>query len=383
MNEAAMPSRPSTPHTDNAASAPASVHAARRERLRRLMAARGLDALLVSAPANRYYLSGFELHDPQCDESAGRLVITAGGDDWLATDSRYTDAASRLWEQERVFVYGGDAARDLASLLRRAGSRVGFESRGVSAAFARDLAARTRGFPCLEAADGLVEELRVIKDAAEIAALERSFALNHRLLGHVEALLASGAWQGRTERELAWEVERFFRENGADELAFASIVACGVNAALPHAIPGEARVPAQGVVLTDVGCRVAGYCSDQTRTFWSGDAPSRAFTDALALTRKAQDAALAVMRPGIACAEVYGAALEVFERAGQARFFTHGLGHGVGLQTHEAPSLSPRSAASLAPGMVVTVEPGLYYPDWGGVRWEYTVVVEEGGVRVL
>ena len=150
------------------------IYAARRERLRRAMRARGLDALLVSQAANRFYLSGFELHDPQCNESAGRLVVTADGRDWLATDARYLDAAARLWDQERIFIYGGDAAKDLHSLLRRCGGRVGLEARGVSLAFARALDQAGAG-PRFVAADGLVEHLRRIKEPCEIAALERSF----------------------------------------------------------------------------------------------------------------------------------------------------------------------------------------------------------------
>ena len=358
-------------------------YAARRDRLRALMAERGLDALLVSRAANRFYLSGFELHDPQCNESAGSLIITAAGRDWLATDARYTDAAARLWDGDRIFRYGADMARDLAGLLRRSGARAGFEARGVSCAFARELAAACGRFPALMAADGLVERLREVKDADEVAAMEKSFALNHRLLRHVEEGLARGDWRDREERELAWEVERFFRENGAEGLAFASIVAAGPNGALPHAIPGPARIPAEGPVLVDVGCRVDAYCSDQTRTFWAGDAPSREFSRALALVREAQAGAIAVMKPGVAFADVYAAALEVFSAAGVARHFTHGLGHGVGLETHEAPSLSPRATGTLLPGMTVTVEPGLYYPEWGGVRWEHTVLVTGEGVRIF
>lgn len=358
-------------------------YAARRDRLRRLMENRCLDALLVSKAANRYYLSGFELHDPQCNESAGCLVLAADGQDWLATDARYTDAAARLWDERRIFRYGGESARDLARLLRRAGTRVGFEARGVSCAFARELIGFCGRFPVLEAADGLVERLRLRKDADEIAALERSFALNHRLLRHVEDGLARGEWQGREERELAWEIERFFRENGAEGLAFASIVAAGPNGALPHAIPSGARIPAEGPVLVDVGCRVDGYCSDQTRTFWAGEKPTREFSRALALVKTAQESALAVMKPGVALAEVYAAAYEVFARAGVADHFTHGLGHGVGLETHEAPSLSARATGALAEGMTVTVEPGLYYPQWGGVRWEHTALVVREGVSLF
>lgn len=355
------------------------MFAARRERLRHLLRQRGLDALLVSRASNRYYLSGFELHDPQCNESAGRLVICADGRDWLATDARYKDAAARLWDGERILVYGHDTAGELAGLLRRCGGRIGLEARAVSLDFARALKKRAGRAFTLEGADGLVEELRLIKDSAEIAALERSFALNHELLRWLEEELRPG----RSERELAWLVERFFRENGASEQAFAGIVAVGPNAALPHAIPGEARVTENCPVLVDVGCRVDDYCSDQTRTFWVGDKPHARFSRTLELVQVAQQAALDMMRPGVRMCDVYATARAVFEKAGTAEAFTHGLGHGVGLETHEAPSLSPQREDVLRPGMVVTVEPGLYYPEWGGVRWEYTVLVEEDGVRLL
>jgi len=354
------------------------IFASRREKLRQAMRARGLDALLISQAANRFYLSGFELHDPQFNESAGRLVVTADGRDWLATDARYLDAAERLWDHDRIFIYGGGAAKELHGLLRRCGSRVGIEAQGVSLAFARALATAGPGL-FIEAADGLVERLRRIKEPVEVAALEKSFALNHKMLQWVEGQLVPG----RSEAEISWGIEQFFRQNGASELAFANIVAVGKNAALPHAIPGEDAITENCPVLIDVGCRVAYYCSDQTRTFWVGDAPTDQFRRALDLTRQAQTAAIEGMRPGMPMRMAYALAHDVFARAGVAAAFTHGLGHGVGLETHEAPSLSPRSEGALEPGMVVTVEPGLYYPQWGGIRWEYTVIVEEDGVRIL
>lgn len=354
------------------------IYAARREELRRAMRRRGLDALLVSQAANRFYLSGFELHDPQYNESAGRLVITADGRDWLATDPRYLDAAVRLWDAERVFIYGGYAAKDIYRLLRDCGGRIGIEAQGTSLAFARDLSAAGPGLYC-EAADGLVEHLRRIKEPCEVAALEKSFALNHKLLQWVEGQLEPG----RTESQVSWLIEKFFRENGASELAFANIVAVGCNAALPHAIPGDEPVVDNCPVLVDIGCRVDDYCSDQTRTFWVGQQPTDAFRRTYDLVRQAQTAAIESMRPGQPLRDAYGHARAVFEKAGTADAFTHGLGHGVGLETHEAPSLSPRAEGLLEPGMVVTVEPGLYYRQWGGVRWEYTVLVEEDGVRIL
>lgn len=354
------------------------IYAGRRERLRRAMRHRGLDALLVSQAANRYYLSGFELHDPQFNESAGRLLVTADGDDWLATDSRYRDAAARLWDEGRVFIYSGDSVKDLRGLLARCGTRIGVEAKGISLAFARALGQPGAGFS-IEAADGLVEDLRRIKDAREIAALERAFALNHKMLDWLPSQLLPG----RSEKEVSWAIERFFRENGAQELAFANIVAVGRNAALPHAIPGEDRLVENGLVLVDVGCRVDDYCSDQTRTFWVGDRPEKRFSETLELVQEAQRAAIRAIRPGLSMREAYAIAHKVFERAGVDKAFTHGLGHGVGLETHEAPSLSPRAEGELALGMTVTVEPGLYYPEWGGVRHEHTVLVEADGARIL
>lgn len=351
-------------------------YALRRENVRAAMRARGLDALLVSRAANRFYLSGFELHDPQCDESAGFLLITAGGQDWLCTDSRYLDAARRLWDEERIFIYGGDAVDQLRALLRdKAAGRVGVEHCCVSADFLRRLSPGLS----LARSGGLVEQLRVVKDSEEIAAMERSCALNHQLMKWIGTRLAPG----RSEAQISWDIEVFFREHGASELAFANIVAVGPNAALPHYEPGDTPLAEECPVLIDVGARLDRYCSDQTRTFWTGERPTPEFTETARLVDAAQEAAIAAMRPGVKACAVYDVARQVFEDAGVEKAFTHSLGHGVGLETHEAPSLNPRCETLLRPGMIVTVEPGLYYPLWGGVRREYMVLVEEEGVRVL
>ncbi len=177
--------------------------------------------------------------------------------------------------------------------------------------------------------------------------------------------------------------ERFFREHGASELAFPSIVAFGPSGALPHAVPGETKLAPEMPVLFDVGCRVDGYCSDQTRSFWFGEKPSPEFLRAKELVAEAQAKAIEILAPGLPMAEAYQAANAVFQREGCAEHFTHSLGHGVGLDTHEQPSLSPRSKGYLEAGMTVTVEPGLYYPGQFGVRLEYTTLVGERGAEVL
>lgn len=363
----------------------ATIFAARRDKLRNIMRAAGLDALLVSRPANRFYLSGFELHDPQPGESAGMLLITADGNDWLATDGRYEAAAARFWDKKHIYIYGGNAVSDLRKLIAANASIVGIEAKNSSWDFARRLGQQPdKGFSAaIVPADGLVEKLRIIKDVEEIKALEASFALNHKMFSWLESEVTGGKTKNSTEKALDWAIERFFRENGAQELAFSTIVASGPNAALPHAIPGNCPLEQNAPLLVDAGCRVDYYCSDQTRVFWPGPKPSENYTRTLKLVQSAQQAALEMMRPGVICSDVYHAARKVFEKAGVEKNFNHGLGHGVGLETHEAPSLSPRCSTRLAPGMAVTVEPGLYYPEWGGVRWEYTVLVEDDGVKIL
>ncbi len=353
------------------------VYEKRREALRKKMFAAGLDALFISHAANRFYLSGFELHDPQFNESAGRLIITQDGKDWLCTDARYLDAARRIWDEERIFIYGGDAAADIGKLLRKnVRGRIGVEKNIVSAAFYQKL---SHGLS-LSSAQGLVESLRIIKDSTEIALMEKSCELNHRLMEWVYTELHIG----RSEADLSWAIEKYFREHGASELAFSNIVAVGPNAALPHAIPGETCITHNSPVLIDVGCRLGDYCSDQTRTFWVGDSDTPVhFMLTQQLVRTAQEAAIAAIRPGQVCSDIYKIARDVFEDEGVAEAFTHGLGHGVGLETHEAPSLSPRCHTVLKPGMIVTVEPGLYYSEWGGVRREFMVLVEEEGCRIL
>lgn len=362
---------------------PGTEYDKRRARLRNLLLNKGLDALLVTQAANRFYLSGFELHDGQPGESSGCLVICADGNDWLATDSRYQEAASEIWPKDKILIYGSDSTSAIAGLLCSCGAIIGYEAKTVSWFAIQKLAASLRHGYVLFPADGLVEKLRMIKQPCEIAALEKSFALNHAMLNWLKGELESGVLIDHDEQAIAWEIEKFFRENGAQELAFATIAAIGKNGSLPHAIPGTQRLPKDAPILVDAGCRVADYCSDQTRSWWHGNNPAPEFKKTLQLVKDAQAAAIAIMKPGIACADAYKAARDVFMAAGVEKAFTHSLGHGVGLQTHEAPSLSPRSRQILGENMVVTVEPGLYYPEWGGVRWEHTVIIEKDGVRIL
>jgi len=352
------------------------VYAARREKLRARMREAGHSALLVSHAANRYYLSGFELHDSQCNESSGMLLITLTGRDKLLTDPRFLDAARRIWPDDDIFIYTGHRYPQIREFISKVHpGPVAFESRAMSV----DTCERLRETLTLSATHGLVEEIRRIKEPAEIERLDRSCAVNEKVMRAAPDVLVPG----RSEGEIAWRLEQLFRDFGATELAFAPIVAVDSNAALPHAEPGRDQVTEECMVLVDMGGRYADYNSDQTRTFWVGNRPPDHFRKALELTQQAQSKAIQAIRPGLPISEAYNTARAYFEAFGVEKAFTHALGHGIGLETHEAPSLSPIAEGVLEPGMVVTVEPGLYYPEWGGIRWEHTVVVTEDGCRIL
>ncbi|CCO23327.1 M24 family metallopeptidase [Maridesulfovibrio hydrothermalis] len=348
----------------------------RRENVRKRLKDRGLPPLLVSFAANRYYLSGFELHDPQCNETAGWLVISPEGRDFLLTDPRYLDAARRDWNEDDIFIYSGrkyDALKDF--FKSNSISALAYDPKSINIFEHEKLTDLCE----LQPVTGLVEDLRLIKDEAEIKIMEESCALNHK----VYELLQPKLQEGKTEAEISWEVEQLFRNNGATGLSFPTIVGVGPNAALPHAIPGNDKLKENDLVLIDMGGRLGDYCSDQTRTFWIGDKPSDRFLTVKEQVQEAQMAAIKVLRPGLPIQHAYHTAKAVFEKYGVEKYFTHSLGHGIGLETHEQPSVSPVAIGELKPGMVITVEPGLYYPDWGGIRWEYMVLITEDGYKIM
>ena len=348
----------------------------RHERLCASLQKNNIQALLITHAANRFYLSGFELHDPQCNESAGCLLLTAQGDAWLMTDGRYRDAALRLWPEDRLFIYSGRKDEQITTFIRDRGiTALGIEAAAMPVVQYKELGKKLDLF----LTRNLVEDLRVIKDQEEIKALRTSCALNHKVFSQLPHILKPGL----SEASLAWKIEQLFREQGASELSFDTIAAVGPNAALPHALPGTTEITDNCPVLIDMGCRLDNYCSDQTRTFWVGDRPAPLFTETLLQVQEAQQEGLRHYRPGTPIKEADTAVRACFEKHGVKEFFTHSLGHGVGLETHEPPSVGPRSLAVFQPGMVVTAEPGLYYPAWGGVRWEHMVVITEDGHEVL
>ncbi|MBB5959116.1 Xaa-Pro dipeptidase [Saccharothrix tamanrassetensis] len=349
-------------------------HAPRRAALRATLRDRELDALLVTNLLNIRYLTGFT-------GSNAALLVSADSDDAtvFCTDGRYlTQAEQQVPDLERVVDRPCDVA--LAGRAAKAGlRRTGYESHHVTVD-GLDTLADAADQVELVRTPGLVEELRLVKDDAEIEALRMACAAADRALA--DLVEHGGLCPGRTEREIARELEGRMLDHGAAGPSFESIVATGANSAVPHHRPTDAAVHAGDFVKLDFGALVDGYHSDMTRTLVVGKAADwqRELYDLVAAAQAAGRQALA---PGTALSAVDAAARGVIEAAGYGEQFLHGLGHGVGLQIHEAPALSKAGDGTLLPGMAVTVEPGVYLAGKGGVRIEDTLVVRQGAPELL
>lgn len=350
----------------------------RLDRLRSALAERELDALIVGdlvrpgdsgpdAGANVRWLTGFD---------GTSSLILAGADSALfVTDFRYAERAER--------VVAADFERALAvkglidELAPRLSGRVGFDEAATSVRSHRKLSEKAPEGAELIAVTGVVEGLRRVKDSAE----QEAMAAAARLADDLLAWLIESGFAGRSELEIAGALEGRMREHGA-EPSFPTIVASGENSALPHHSPSE-RIVAPGDLLTiDWGVVLDGYCSDGTRTFSVG-APSEDQREIYDLVLRAQEAGLGAVRAGVAGREVDAVARRIVEAGGHGEHFGHGLGHGVGLEIHEAPRLSTRSEDELVAGDVVTVEPGVYVPGRFGVRIEDIAIVTDDGCRNL
>jgi Xaa-Pro dipeptidase len=350
------------------------LHAPRRAALRAKLVANDLDALLVTDLLNVRYLTGFT-------GSNAALLVAADSDQHtvFCTDGRYlTQSATQVPDLERVI----DRPCDLA-LVARAGKdghqSVGFESRHVTVEALDALESAADGI-ALTRASGLVEELRLVKDDAEVEALRMACAAADRAL--VDLIEHGGLRAGRTEREIGRELENRMLDHGADGPSFDTIVAVGANSAIPHHSPSDAVLKAGDFVKLDFGALVDGYHSDMTRTLVLGQAADWQ-RDLYDLVARSQAAGRAALQPGVDVRAVDAAARRVIVDAGFGPQFLHGLGHGVGLQIHEAPALSKSGEGTLSAGMAVTVEPGVYLSGKGGVRIEDTLVVRESAPELL
>ena len=329
------------------------------ERLRRLQESLG-EPLLVTNPTNVLYLTGFK--------SSNAALLVEPEDVRLFSDFRYAEAARgvegvRFEEAKRALL------KDLAARLS---GRIGFEADYVSYS----------GYETLRAGSiepvprrGLVEGLRAVKDPHELAALKEACEITDRVFER----LVEERWVGRTEREVAWTIEQLFHDEGAEAVAFDTIVASGPNAARPHGRATDRVIGRSETVIVDTGCTIRGYASDYTRTFATGPLDGD-LRDAYAVVVATQQAGLDAVGPGVTGFDADSAARLVVEESSFAGLFGHGLGHGLGLEVHEAPRLSTESTDTLAVGNVVTVEPGIYLEGRAGIRIEDDVVVTEGGI---
>ncbi|MBN1906608.1 MAG: aminopeptidase P family protein [Deltaproteobacteria bacterium] len=342
---------------------------------------KNIDMLWIVQPENRQYLSGFMAHDTQLNESSGSLLISRKKNQ-LITDSRYTVVAKREAPDFRVITQKGAFQDELVKQVERAGGKtIGFEGDHVIFNLYNDLLKRFKKSPNpvkMKNISGMIEKMREVKDASEIAIMERASKMMSEVLDRV----IDSVVPGQTEKEIARMIHDLSIEAGAEGMAFESIVASGPNAALPHAVPTDRKIKKRDHITFDVGLKVNGYCCDMTRTVFIGK-PERKIKEIYKIVREAQLNALEYVRPGEMSTRPDSVARDIIGRAGYGSFFGHSLGHGVGLATHEAPRLSPRNPVKLIEGMVVTVEPGIYLPGKGGVRLEEMVVIGKRGPRIL
>jgi Xaa-Pro aminopeptidase len=344
------------------------------------LARKRYDAMLVSQPENRRYLSGYSATDASINESSGYLLILKQGPPFLLTDSRFQLQAEKECPNFEVVLY----KKGVLNLLQKLAAslqikRLAFESEYFLFSQALELQkfCKKKGItpiPC----KNLIETQRAQKTHEELSKIRRSVLLNEKVFQKVYR----GLKPGISEVEVALQIESLMRQYGAERPSFETIVASGPNGALPHAVPSQRKIAAGEPVVIDMGLVLDGLCSDMTRTVVLGaiDDFSR---NIFKIVRQAQLKALRTIKAGVPCHLVDRAARKIITEKGYGDNFGHGLGHGVGYAVHEAPSLSPRSRKKLKAGMVVTVEPGIYIPGWGGVRLENMAVVQENGIELL
>lgn len=353
----------------------------RLRRMRAAMADSGIESFFCTDLSNVKWLTGFEgVFD---DEPAHTLFVSAD-EAAMHTDSRYDQAACNAAEGTpwQVDASGGSHAAWVAA--RAACRSLAIEDSMTLAAYrslAAALDAASAAGPSAEApreTGDFVRCLRAVKDAAEIDAMRAAQAITDAAFEHIAGFMRIGM----TEREVQLELEETMRRMGADDLAFSSIVASGANGAAPHSIPGEKRLEEGDTVVLDFGARKNGYCSDMTRTVCMGRATDEA-RRVFSAVRAANEAVEAMLRPGVTGAQAHELAEQVLAREGFAGKMGHGLGHGVGIDIHELPNLSPRNLAPLEAGNVVTVEPGVYLGGVLGCRLEDFGVITEDGFEVF
>lgn len=350
------------------------------ERVRAAMSDKNLDSMLISHPFNRNYLIGFSGEDQPPLDTAGILII-GPKDICLVTDSRYTiSAAEELFPElgiELVARQGRIIPVLAEQITKRNCRKLGFETAHLLHMLWRGL---DKSLPDtdLVPVTNIVEPLRRVKDASEMALMRRAGEISDKAFNIVSARIEPGM----TEKQVAWDIERTMRDLGADERAFGTIVGSGPNGAKAHAIPGNRLLREGEPIVIDMGARVSGYHSDMTRTIILGE-PTDKFREIYNLVLRAHLEAEKYAKAGVAGSSVDKVARDIISEAGYGELFGHGLGHGVGLEVHEGPSFSKFSEDTIEEGSVISVEPGIYIEGWGGVRIEDLVLIRKDDAEVL
>ena len=341
----------------------------RLQRVRQTLLTGDLEALLFLDMQNIRYLTGFTGSDG--------VFLLERDESLLMVDGRYTTQASLEAVGIRVFQYREKLEGIAESIAGEAIKAVGFEAAALSVEVHGKLKEKVPALR-LSPLTGDLVNIRAIKDAGEIALLRAAAVTASRALVAMQEIIRPGL----REDEVALELEYRMRQSGAAGASFPTIVAAGANSALPHATPGKRKLMAGDALVIDYGAVIEGYHSDETCTFILGQASAR-FQEVYEIVRAAHDRALAAVKAGVACAEIDHIARDCMEKAGLGRFFSHGTGHGIGLDVHEPPRIAASSQATLAAGMVVTIEPGVYLPGQWGIRIEDMVLVREHDCEVL
>lgn len=339
-----------------------------------------IEAILISNPANRSYLSGYSDGDHGIGESSGFLVVPASGEVQLLTDSRFELLAEQEVPWAKVHIYRAGLIQLLKEVLPKLGvTNLAFESDYILHNLAANLKKSLSEIKIKTTpTSGIVAKMRAVKDQSEIDLIRKSVLLNEVVFTEARKQLQPGM----TELDFAIYIETAMRKHGASAPSFSTIVASGANGALPHAVPSNCPIKQNKSLTVDMGLILNGYCSDMTRTFVP-KTPSKKYIKIHRIVRQAQLAGIAAVRAGVTGLEVDAIARDVIESAGYGKYFGHGLGHGVGLEIHEAPSISPRADKKLKDGMIITIEPGIYIPGWGGIRLENMLVVRKDGYETL
>ncbi|OZB98913.1 Xaa-Pro peptidase family protein [Paenibacillus sp. XY044] len=346
------------------------MEAQRLNKVREEFDRQGIDGLLISSPYNRRYVTGFT-------GTAGFVAITKE-QAWLVTDFRYTRQATEQAKEYQVQQHTGQPLEMIREKLSAAGVRkLGFEQNHLTHASFQTYVEAFRDFELIPT-QNIVEKLRGIKDEREQEHIRKAIEITDMAFEHILGFMKPGV----SERDVATELEYFMRKNGAVSSAYPTIVASGVRSALPHGLASPKLLGRDEFVTLDFGANYEGYCSDLTRTVFIGE-PTKRHQEIYRIVLEANRTTLEGLKPGITGKEGDSLARDCIAGYGYGEYFGHGLGHAFGLEIHELMNFSQKTEERLEPGMILTVEPGIYLPDFGGVRIEDDILVTDTGIEVL